>query len=98
MKHLYLCMSGRGKQCEEKSWWPTDRQWKTSVAHTRWGDQQEKFFKNRKKALEAGTAKPLNASEWRKQLRSPSTARVARCNMEETAGKFLESALNSFSQ
>ena len=37
------------------------------------------------------TAKPLNATEWRKELRSAHVARIARSNMEVTANKFLES-------
>jgi hypothetical protein len=86
----YLFIVGRGQQREERSWWPTDRQWKAFVAHTRWGGQQEKFFRQREKALEAGDAKPLNASQWRKLLRSAQTARIARSNMEAMANKFLE--------
>jgi hypothetical protein len=90
-RHTYLSTVGRGPQREERSWWPTDRQWKAFIAHTRWGEQLEKFFKQRERALEAGEAKPLNATEWRKQLRSAQVARMARSNMEGTANKFLES-------
>jgi hypothetical protein len=87
--YIYFTV-GRGQQREERSWWPTDRQWKAFIAHTRWGGQLERFFRQREKALEAGEAKPLNASQWRNLLRSAQVARIARANMEETANNFLQ--------
>ena len=90
MFDIYLFTVGCGAQREELSWWPTDQQWKAFIAHTRWGGQLERFFKQREKALEAGDAKPLNATQWRKHLRSAQVARIARSNMEATANKFIE--------
>ena len=86
----YLFTVGWGQQHEERLWWPMDQQWKSFIAHTRWGGQLEKFFRQCEKALETGDAKPLNASQWWTQLWSAQAAQMARSKMEATVDRFLD--------
>ena len=66
---------GQGNQREEVSWWPRPSLWAKLVGEVAWNPLVERIFKRRLEELNDGKAKPLNATQWRSIIRSPSFLR-----------------------
>ncbi|PPQ84886.1 hypothetical protein CVT26_008733 [Gymnopilus dilepis] len=72
---LYFCETGSGNQTSQASWWPQPSTWKSKISHGRWTIFNENFFQERETKILEGTAHPLIASDWGKQLRGSSVSR-----------------------
>lgn len=52
------------------SWWPSANIWSDSGAHVGyWTESNEVWFCQRRKEILAGSAKPMNATQWRDRLK-----------------------------
>ncbi|PPR01417.1 hypothetical protein CVT24_006210 [Panaeolus cyanescens] len=76
---LYSVYTGCGAQETRKSWWPLHNLWINPHMGENfgyWTEGNERWYQNRLKEIEAGLAKPLTSSEWRKFLRRTPAVRA----------------------
>ncbi|PPQ81520.1 hypothetical protein CVT26_010863 [Gymnopilus dilepis] len=97
---FYLCLAlsnlmsiylGRGNQQQYLSWWPLDGTWRKDVELPFWNERLEGLVQGRLRELSTGTAKPLNASEWHRRIRSASNVRRVFRNLGDASRKLLAS-------
>jgi hypothetical protein len=76
------------------SWWPLMSTWRKNVSLNWWTEQFEKFYENRLKELESGTAVPLTQRQWRSKIRSNSLADRVVLNNDRHSLAFLNTVVD----
>lgn len=46
-------------EIQVKSWWPTDKIWKSNVAYPFWTEYMEAWYTKRLKSIQAGEGMPM---------------------------------------
>ncbi|KAF9563135.1 hypothetical protein CPC08DRAFT_816804 [Agrocybe pediades] len=65
----YTCLHAHRNESQTKSWWPTDKIWRTNTKFPFWTEVQERWFQDRHNNCENGTAYPMTATEYRDKIR-----------------------------
>ncbi|KAF9550779.1 hypothetical protein CPC08DRAFT_647783 [Agrocybe pediades] len=86
----YTCMHAHRNESQIKSWWPTDKIWRTNTKFPFWTEVQERWFQDRHSKCENGTAYPLTATEYRDKIRRNSHMSRISTKLEAKSVEFLK--------